>query len=351
QIETTLSRGGTVFVWGAGASTLERLNALLPYPLELTERTASSLAVSATDPLTTGITPASLYFSELSPAIILPAGLGGPLVRGSTTLLAASNTDWMRWNRQPETTKTAMVLRTEREAKLSGAALVSRAVGKGRILVCSLPAAPQTSQATALNRTLLANLGIALGDGPAQRNVLDASGAVTRALAAGRMPVASTEEGTAAAFVAPNSGASISVGAVVKDRTWTPVTTNEAGAFDLKPLKTVNSTQNGVLYLSFWLYSPKALDNLLLDPHLPNLDLVTSGAANAQVWINGKAATTKRENATTLTPSLALQQGWTHVLVKVVQAPGESSGSLSLRLRSSQAEYLTQLRGAQEKPQ
>jgi hypothetical protein len=351
EIQKTLDNGGTVFVWGANTSSIAALNALLPAPLEVTDRAATSLVpVTATDPLLAGLTPASLYFSELSPSVILPAGLGGPLLSKAKVLLAASNTDWMRWNRQPETTKVAMVLRSERETKPSGTALAEIAQGKGRLFVCNLPAAPPTSLGINLNRQLLANLGLVLNEGVGQRNTLDASGRVTRALAAGLYGMATPEEAQSSSIVAPNSGPTIAAGTVVKDRTWSPLTTDTTGSFDLTPLRKVNPQQSGVLYLSFWLYSPKALDNLLLDPHLPTLDL-TITSPGSQVWVNGKAPKLTVQGNMTTAPALPLQQGWNHLLVKVVRAPGDNSTTGPvLKLVSSQADYLPQLRGTQEKP-
>ena len=46
--------------------------------------------------------------------------------------------------------------------------------------------------------------------------------------------------------------------------------------------------------------------------------------------------------------TLLLQQGWNHVLVRAILAPGPVGPSL--KLQSNQADYLGELRGAQEKP-
>ncbi len=348
-IQQTLGAGGTVYVWGADAATIGQLNALLPSPLELTARTASSLVPVAADALTAGLTPESLYFSERSPSTILAAGLGGPFIVKATSLLAANNTDWRAWNGQGEPTKTAMVLRSEREAKPSGVALALLPSGRGRIIVCNIAPAGQTLQATALNRTLLINLGVVLSDGAGQDNVLDANGVVKRAVAIGRFGAGSVEEALAVSPVAPTSGSSIAPGIVVGDRTWTAVEANDAGVFNLKELSPANGQAASSIYTSFWLNSPKDLANLLLDPHLPTLDLVVSSAV-AQVWVNGKPVFTNMEAKIVVASPLLLQQGWNHILVKVVRAAGPEAGGgnnkPSLQLRSNQPDYLTQLRGA-----
>ncbi|RYX82005.1 glycoside hydrolase family 2 [bacterium] len=348
-IQQTLDAGGTVFVWGADAATLTQLNALLPLPLELTTRSASSLVPTTRDALTAGLTPEALYFSERSPFTILPAGLGGQFIEKATPILSANNSDWRTWNGQGEPTKTAMVMRSEREAKPSGVALAQLTAGRGRIIVSNIPAVGQTSQAITLNRTVLANLGIALNEGAGQSNMLDAKGVVKRALVLGRYGAASVEEALAASPVAPNSGSSIALGVTVKDRAWAAVDANDAGVFNLRDLPGSNPQNASSLYYSFWLNSPKDLANLLLDPHLPTLDLLV-GSAQAQVWVNGKSVPTKTEAEVVAATPLLLQQGWNHILVKVVRAPGAANrdGGPALQLRSSQPDYLTQLRGAQQ---
>ncbi|RYG64748.1 hypothetical protein EON80_18660, partial [bacterium] len=344
-LNRTLQAGGTVFVWGANGATLEKLNQLLPLPLELTSRTASSLVPATQDTLIGGVTPAALYFSERSPSVILNGGLGGAFIEKATPLLKANNTDWMKWNRQGEPTKTAMVMRSEREAKPSGVALAALSVGTGRIVVCNIPAVAQTSQATTLNRTLLMNLGVILGDGTQQRNMVDANGTVTAVLAAGRYGAGSVEQARNVTQVSPDSGPSIAIGNVVSDRPWASVNAAADGALNLKEL--AGTDQASSTYLSFWLNSPKDLANLLLDPHLPTLDLVTGKVAEAQVWVNAKPVATRTEGGDAIASPLLLAQGWNHILVKAIRGAGEN-GNLSLRLRSNQNDYLTQLRGAQQ---
>ena len=348
-IQKTLDAGGTVFVWGAAPATLSSLNALLPKPLALTDRAASSLVPESSAPLISGISPADLYFAELNPNTLTSMGLDGPFIAQSRVLLKANEVDWTTWNGQGEATKTARVLRSEREAKPSGVALAELPEGKGRIVVNVIPATPQTSQAATLNRTLLANLDLALGDGLAQRNLLDANGTLTGALAAGRFDLPTLKEAVEASFVAPNASDSMVLGKKVKDRSWTPVSATPGGTFDFAPLNGVNAQKFPFTYLSFWLYSPKDLTNLLLDPDLPKVDLISSAAQSTQIWVGAKSVDVTTQGDQNVAASLPLQQGWNHILVKNVVLPGDNSGS-SLKLRSTQPDYLTQMQVTLEKP-
>jgi hypothetical protein len=347
-IQQTIDAGGTVFVWGADASKLSQLNALLPLPLELTSRTASSLVPVTRDDLTAGLTPESLYFSERNPSTILAAGLAGPFIEKATSLLVASEMEWRTWNGQPEPIKTAMVMRSEREAKPSGVALAQLKSGSGRIVVSNVPPVAQTPQATMLNRTLLLNLGVALSDGVDQDNLLEANGIVKRALVIGRFSANSQEEAVAASPVAPSSGSSIAPGQVMSDRTWTAAEANQRGVFNLGNLPAANPLATSSVYYSFWINSPKDLANLLLDPHLPILDL-TASSATAQLWLNSTSVPVKVQGDKTTATPLLLQQGWNHILVKVVHSANSlDEAGPTLQLRSSQPDYLNQLRGAQQ---
>jgi hypothetical protein len=134
-IDAVLGRGGTVVVWGVSAKTLPQLNTLLPAQLELTGRQSSSLLLVAPSPLTAGLTPSDLNFTESSPSTILEAGLSGSLVKQGTVLL---------------------------EAKGSGAAIFEVRQGSGRLLVLNLPAWSPVRKVQRLDRRLLENLGVNL---------------------------------------------------------------------------------------------------------------------------------------------------------------------------------------------
>ena len=116
-VESVAGSGGTVLVWGAAAGTLPKLNALLPDLLAVDQRAASSLLPAVSSPITYGIKPSNLYFCDQRPADVTDAGLSGPIVSQSVVLLKDCNTDWLKWNGQPEYAKTAMVFRSEQESQ------------------------------------------------------------------------------------------------------------------------------------------------------------------------------------------------------------------------------------------
>jgi hypothetical protein len=131
-VENVLRNGGTVLVWGADSKSIVQLSALLPAPLSVVDRTASSLLPAVAGPLNGGLKPSNLYFCNQRPPDITHVALAGPLITQSTILLKDCGTDWLKWNNQPEYAKTAMVLRSELEAKPSGVVLAEKSMRVSR---------------------------------------------------------------------------------------------------------------------------------------------------------------------------------------------------------------------------
>jgi hypothetical protein len=346
-VDSVLVAGGTVMVWGITADRLPKLNALLPAPLELTDRQSSSLVCAVADPVTAGLKPSDLYFSELSPRIILDGGLGGPLVEKSSVLLEACNTDWLKWNKEAEFAKTAMVLRSELEAKPSGAALVEVKQATGRLLVCNLPAGSPLFKAQTLDRQILENLGIPLKPALDVGGPFLTTGKMVRVLACGRFET--NGDNPEKNFVDPTKGGSMRDNNEVQTKRW-HIEASDKGVFDLRRQPLDGPGDNAATYLSFWLMSPRSLDNLLLEPNVPKLDLQLQTDDSVQVWLNGKSVPTGPGAAagSILASGLALQQGWNNVLLHVEHAQGDDK--FQAELVSSQPDFLNDLKSAMQKP-
>jgi hypothetical protein len=345
-IDAVLDHAGTVVVWGAGSKTLSRLNALLPAALTLTDRQGSSLLATNASPVTAGLKPSDLYFSESSPQIILDGGLSGPLVKQGTVLLQAANTDWLKWNKEAEYAKTAMVVRSELESKPSGAAIVELKQGNGRLLLINVPAWSPVYKAQLMDRRLLENLGVALSPQVDVGEPFLKNGTLVRTLAAGHFSVAGN--GAANTFVDPADGAKFRTNERVQDLRWVSLTAEAAG-FSLKGAPLSGSPDNSVVYLSFWVQSPRSLDNLLIEPNVPKLDITFATRDSIEFSLNGKSLLTHPaggENA--IFSGLPLQQGWNHFLVKLAHTSGDDA--FSAKLTSSDPAFLNALHSALQKP-
>jgi beta-galactosidase len=353
KMDAVLADGGTVFVWGVTPASLPALNALLPAPLTVTSRIASSLVPVTADPLIAGMKPSDLYFSELEPSTILNGGLDGPLVARGSILLQAAPLDWQLWNHKGEDIKTACILRSQLEAKPSGVALLSVPVGKGHLVVCNLPSRPTIPKSKALIDSLLANLGVSISAKNVSTDVINVDGDLTGALVAGSFPVSSFDEGLAASVIDPSSGPSIHAGAKApQGRVWT-VSQNNGTVFDFKKLKLPGPTDLAVAYLSFWVFSTKQLDNFLAESNLPKLSIAAASDDSAEIWLNGKSIAKNLHRGPIemnkfQVPSVLLQKGWNHFLVKVIQDTGE--WQFKATFQCDQPAYLNSLDSALEKP-
>jgi beta-galactosidase len=335
-IDRVLTSGGTVFVWGADPGTLEALNVLLPTRLEATHRAASSLVPVMPSAITTGLEPSGLYFSDQRPSDITDLGLAGPLIDQSRALLAACNTDWLKWNNQPEYAKTAMVIRSEREAKPSGVVLAEMAVGRGLLLLTTLSSTPSSVKAERIDRTILANLGVALKAGMDSGKPLLRTGDLVRALACGFFSIPSVPPATE-----PWRGNNFRAGSAMAGMDWRLVF-QESGVFDVTKLNLPGLAQKTEVYLSFWLQSPRSLQDLLLEPNLPQVDLHLSQPGTVRVWLNDQQILDKRGADSMATASaLRLRAGWNHFLIKLTRTNDQWAFAASVA--ANQPDFLSQL--------
>jgi hypothetical protein len=342
-MDQTLAAGGTVVVWGVSQETLPRLNVLLPKPIELTTRKSSSLVRVTSSRVTDELKLSDMYFSELSPPIILDGGLAGPLIEQSSVLLEACNTDWLKWNKQPEYAKTAMILRSECEEKPSGAALVEFKQGNGRLLVCNLPAASNLYKVQSMVRRILKNLGIPLLAPVDVGEPFLKNGKLIRVLGCGRFPLLG-DSNVEKMIVDPTSGGSMRENNRIGDRRWVNLASDE-GLFDFSQPPLSGPGEEDVVYLSFWIHSPRSLDNLLLEPNLPKLDLNFQTKDTLELFLNAKSIFKQRGVATA--QSLPLRQGWNHSLIRLIHGKGDDK--FSARLTCNDAEFLNSIQSAQQK--
>ena len=86
----------------------------------------------------------------------------------------------------------------------------------------------------------------------------------------------------------------------------------------------LKAKENAIAYLSFWIYSPRSLTDLLIEPDMPRLDM-HFGVDDALAFsINGSPVKeyirmgSMTEDQFTY-EGLPIEKGWNHMLIKVVQ--------------------------------
>jgi hypothetical protein len=267
-------KGASVLIWGIRPSTAPLINAVMPEKMVITARKATSYI--PVEGLLGG--NANWYFSELSKLPVSDYALSGGHV-----LLAACEVDWQRWNGRPEHSKTSAILRSEREAKPVGNVLVSYPIGQGRVDVFTIDPLNLYKVSRPAMRNVLEYWGVRLQDSAGSGNAaLNAEGRLIRAMVNGAL-------------------------------TAVPEITAPA-------------------QLSFWVYSPRSLVNLLVEPDIPTVKLMVHGSDDWQVRVNDSPAQAG---------ALPLQKGWNHLVIDIRK---RNETSLSIQLSSDHSSFLSTLR-------
>ena len=326
-----LANGGTVLVWGVLPDKLESLNKILPFPLELTDRRASSLVKKANDEFLGALDNKDFYFFDPSPAqVVMQYGLSGEIVRGGHIILEAPLVDWGRWNGRPEPIKTAAVYRSEREAKPDGPAVVKVLSGKGQIYLVSLNLTRLRADGENLLRTIISNLGVTLKDVPPNtRKAFQTDGSLERAIYLLGRNVDESKLLTMnnAEFVANYEKGEPTI-----------VQTDVQGSINLSRLQGLRQDDRAV-YLSFWINSPRSLVNLLIEPNMPKLNMTITGQSVASAYLNGAPLKMNERKI----EDLPLEQGWNHILIRVERGEARNWAA-GVRLESNNQEFFRQIK-------
>ncbi|MCX5684640.1 MAG: hypothetical protein NT049_13265, partial [Planctomycetota bacterium] len=344
-LDAARTGGSTVLVMlGGGAAPAD----LLPAAVRLTDHPATALVPDAAHPWTAPFSLPDLYFAEDgNDRFIMRRGLDGPLLEGARVLLRASNTDWSLFNNAPEHSKCAALVLYEHLQKPSGAALVERAHGSGKLVLCSLDYRVGSRAADTFWRRLLAGMGLKLGrPADAVQPAFDEAGTLLNALAVGRFAAPSADAALATDFegdatVRPVAGDK--AGALV----WQPVNGPSLDRFVFQEMREAGpEAEPFAVYFSYWIRSPRALDDLLADgPDAPRFSTVFYVSEKCRLLVNDRevkaTATEPADYRTRLTfENIPLKKGWNHFLVKVAarQLRGENPATLAVRFRASREE-------------
>jgi hypothetical protein len=349
QIRSRVEAGATCLIWGvAPGAPLAALNAILPRPVTLTGRQATSLLIKRADSLLAGMDNGDLYFTESQSDPVLRHGLTGPFTAaGGNTLVAAPAGDWKRWNFRPEPLKTAAILRSEREAKPAGPAMVAMPLGKGRYVVSALDTYDNAPELLGVFKRILRNAGVVLTERRLDSDAaFDAFGTLKQGLVCGSFAAPSAAEAYNIDAVGIGPALHPRAGTVSAGQVWTKRASGADGIFNFLNDGLPGPKRSAAVYLSFAIWSPRPLDNLLIAPNMPKLDLLIGSDDGCQVWLNDRRIEEDR-GTHPLTPgglraSLPLQRGWNQFVVKVVQGDGE--WQFRADLRCSDPQFLTTLR-------
>lgn len=332
-LQKNLSSGAKVVILHLNKETLDAVNALLPYPVKLGERKATSFLINKDATAMQGLSHADFYFSELlaRDKSAMQYGMEGDFIYKATPVLNACNTEWQRWNYRAETSKTGDVYRSEREAKGPGVVIATLKEGNKDITLSTLDLSNIRLETQSLLNQLLTNIGVTISnENLMSMQALDANYKLHRALMYG--PVEG-ENPIDAAKIKPElnmkSGKDV----------WKVATADNNGRFAI-PSSRENRKQTA--YLSFWIYSSRSLSDLLIEPDMPSLDMLIGTDKPISFWLNGKQVTVPAAvNGEVKVPNVFLEKGWNHLILKMDKR--NEAASLEVRFHSTDNGFMKKM--------
>ncbi len=298
-MEKQIAKGADVWVWGLTPATVESYNALLPLPVALDELKRSSF-IPVQKSWIRGLNNSDFYFCEIQRADACRFTMKGALVEEGDVLLNACKTDWRKWNKRPEELKTGGVLRTEYECTEATPVFVKYQNGASTYYVSTLTEFANSEKGYNTLGTILQNSGI---------------------------PYERPEVNVAELFF-------------LRD-----------GQLNFPAISRRKFQKEGdQMVMEFYLFSPRPLDDLLIEPNMPKLSLFVR-AKQRELLINDKpySMTSHEGRNEIMYKELPLLQGWNKLVIKV--APGDRGNFEANFSCSNQRDFLSLLKASFENPQ
>ncbi|MDR3217684.1 MAG: glycoside hydrolase family 2 [Dysgonamonadaceae bacterium] len=262
-----IAKGADVWLWGITPQTLESYNKALSLSLTLEPRAISSFLPEAKSWMK-GLNNSDFYFCELQKTDAAQYGLSGNTVNEGQILLNACKTDWRKWNKQAEEIKTAAILRSENEQKNALPVFIKYRGKLSDTYVSALTEFADSEKGFNTLSRILENAGI-----PCEKTTVTSADIFFLRDAMLQFPIS----------------------------TKTRFQKNAEGA----------------LQVDCWVFSPRPLDDLLIEPDMPKLNLQID-AKESQLRVNGKLVEKfNKARKETEYKELPLQQGWNHLTLTI----------------------------------
>ncbi|MCM1505134.1 MAG: glycoside hydrolase family 2 [Muribaculum sp.] len=291
-INKAMDKGADIWIWGITPETGKNFAPIMPYHLNVEELRRFSFIPEQRSWIR-GLNNSDFYFCELQTADVSSYSLSGELVDNGEVLLNACRTDWRKWNKRPEELKTAATLRSENECTAALPVFVRFAGGRGDIYISTLNEFTNSEKGYNTLAAILDNAGIKRTPQEVDAN-----------------DVFFHRDGT---VVFPTSASEHLV-------------------------RTADGWQ-----LVLYAFSPRPLDDLLIEPNVPKLELeVKAKKASLKVGDVAVAPNQGREEARFY--ELPLKQGWNKLTVEIGESDkAEFTGKFKC---GNNAEFIPQLKAS-----
>jgi len=118
------------------------------------------------------------------------------------------------------------------------------------------------------------------------------------------------------------------------------------GFINLSRLSDVRQDDKTV-YISFWIFSPRSLVNLLVEPDMPKLNLMVEGQTGVSASINGAATTMNGKSL----ENMPLERGWNHVLLRFEREGSSRGWRAKVQLVSDNPSFFQQVKSSVAMPE
>jgi len=252
RIKRYISQGSDIWLWSPAPATLSAYQPLLPAELILQPRAASSFIPIHKSWMENTVN-SDFYFCEIQTNEACQYGMTGKFVTEGDVLLKACHTNWRKWNKRPEELKTAAVLRSENEQNGPDAVFVKYCDHCSTFYVSTLTDFTANEKGYHTLAKIMKSAGIQTDTKQLSESLMDAQGIV-----------------------------------------------------QLSNL--LVSRTDGRKKYSLWVYSPRPLDDLLIEPDMPKLDIAVP-AGHGEIQLNSKKLESYKE--------VPLKQGWNQLVISL----------------------------------
>ncbi len=291
------AKGADVWVWGITPETVASFEGVLPAALNVENLSRSSYLPQQRS-WTRGFNNSDFYFCELQKADASRHSLSGELVECGEVLLEACPTDWRAWNKRAEEIKTAGTLRSENECTAALPVFVKYPSKGSDVYVSTITEFANSEKGFNTLATLLHNAGVSC----------------------------SKQE------IDPNDVFFFRDGTVVL-----PASSKE----------NLRKTDDG-WELVFHAFSPRPLDDLLIEPNVPKLELEVKCKKGALKVGDVEVKAHQGVNEARF-KEIPLKQGWNKLTLTI--GPNDRHDFSGFFKCNNNAEFMPQMKASYVNPE
>lgn len=296
-VKSAIDKEADIWIWGITPNAVTSFNTILPYSINVENLSRSSFLPQQRS-WVRGLNNSDFYFCELQKTDAAKHSLSGTFVDEGEVLLNACRTNWRSWNKRPEEIKTAGTLRSENECSAALPVFVKLQIDNCCIYISTITEFANSEKGFNTLSTILHNAGI-----PCKKQEID-----------------------------PNDVFFFRDGTVVL------------------PASIKNNLKKviGGWELVFYAFSPRPLDDLLIEPNVPKLELEVKCKKSSLKVGNIEVKPNQGINEAKF-KELPLKQGWNKLTLTI--GDNDKNNISGFFKCNNNAEFMPQMKASYINPE